>query len=126
MDDSVSTVTNEEPVGIEILDQQEQNGLDNVKTDISRIAASSESKPQRVEEDYSVVCETANDNYQQNNTNDITTPTASLANSKLIESRTVEGRMKAGDGNDMDAGGDGSQDYLLPQGKEYWYCYHCC
>ena len=132
MDDSVSTVTNEEPVGIEILDQQEQNGLDNVKTDISRTV---ESEPGRVEEDKS---ETAN---QQNNTSDITRPVASPENSKVIESRTVEamgrveavgrveamgrveavGRVEAGDGNDssMEACGDGSQDNLLPQGKEY-------
>ena len=130
MDGFVSTVTNKEPVkstediGIMVSHQQEINGLDNVKADISRIVAPSESKPQRVEEDES---ETAN---QQNNTNDITRTAASPENSKLIESKTVKakGRVEAGDGNDssMEAGGDGSQDKPLPQGKEYWYCYHCC
>ena len=126
MDGSVRTVTNEEPVksteDIGITDSYQQE-KDQPDTDISNTVTS---KPRRVKEDYSVVWETANNNYQQKNTTDITGTAASLAN---IRNKTVKakGRMDCGDGNDssMEAGGDGSQDYLLPQGKEYWYCYHC-
>ena len=65
-------------------------------------------------------------NNYQNNTSDITRPSASPANSKLIENRRGN-RMDCGDDNDMEAGGDGSQDKPLPpqhEGKPK--SLHCC
>ena len=73
-----------------------------------------------------IVGETANNNYQQVNTN---RTAASLANSNVIESKRVKakGRVDCGDDNYMEVGGDGSQDKPLPpqhEGKPK--SLHCC